>query len=74
MLNVWISGYSSILLRRQSLDAALLAKGMDEKPCPPSIPPRCQALFKPAIKGHCDGWHRAAIEAAAYRCGQVWGR
>ena len=35
-------------------------------PTPPPPPLRCQALFKPTMEGHGDGWHRVPIEAAAY--------
>ncbi|GAX75953.1 hypothetical protein CEUSTIGMA_g3396.t1 [Chlamydomonas eustigma] len=34
---------------------------------------RCQALFKPAIEGDGEGWHRVPIEAAAYHLNLLLG-
>ena len=34
---------------------------------------RCKALFKPFVEGHCEGWHRVPIEAAAYHLNLLLG-
>ena len=42
-------------------------------PRPSVITVRCKALFKPAVEGNCEGWHRVTAEAAAYHLNLLLG-